>query len=154
MATTIHPDGTLVRVTGTSDSGDAELNATVAQVDAELVVYAYVSTDDRDNDDPNGKAYYLLDKEGSLGGTDWAYPENLKAVQSAAERGARRVPSIEDLTRAVSSSLHHGSGDIVEIDETDHRDAANGVIHAYGRAANGLRIGFRVRVDQIEETDL
>lgn len=151
MATTIHPDGTLVRVTDTSDSGDAELNVTAAQVDAELVVYAYVSADDRDNDDPNGKAYYLLDKEGSLGGTDWAYPENLKAVQSAAERGARRVPSIEDLTRAVSSSLHHGSGDIVEI---DHRDAANGVIHAYGRAANGLRIGFRVRVDQIEQTDL
>lgn len=144
---TIHPQGTLVRVTGQSVSRDPDTNDSAAKVGDELLVYGYHAADEG-----SGETYYLLEEDPGLGDTVWAFPQHVKVVTTAAERAARRPPSLKDLTAAISTGLHLGSGDVVEVDETDHSEP--GVILAAGRAANGLRVAFRVRVDQIEETDL
>ncbi len=150
--TAIYDDGTLVRVIGKSVSGDAELDSGSSDVGDERIIYSYAGPGE--GDDPNDKPYYLLDTEHTIGGAEWAYPEHVEVVKTAAELAARRPPSLAELTKEIAMSLHHGWGDVIEIDRTDPRDGTGGVIYAYGRAANGLRIAFRVRVDEIEETDL
>jgi hypothetical protein len=148
MSAEILPEGTLVRVIGKSVSGDADIDAGSADVGNERTVYDYAKGED--GDDPNGRPYYLLDTDTTIGGESWAYPEHVEVIKTAAEIASRRPPSLKDIRDGVSGVLI-GMYDPIEVDETDHSE--DGVVYAYGRTNDGLRVGFRVRVDRIEETD-
>jgi hypothetical protein len=149
MSTPFLTDGALVRVTGKSVSGDAEIDAGAADVGDELTVYSYA--EGKDGDDPNGLPYYLLDGESTVGGDSWAYPEHLTVVKTAAELASRRPPSLAEIQAGVSGALI-GMYEPIEVDATDHGNKDGDVV-VYGRTADGLRVGFRIRIDQIEETD-
>lgn len=146
--TTILDDGTLIRVTGKSVSGDPEMDSGAADVGDELTVYEYAPGED--GDDPNGRPYYLLDTEYSIGGSCWAYPDDVAVVKSAQELANRRPPSLGDVRDAVALALM-GMHEPIDVHEADYSGA--GGIDAYGRTDDGLRVAFRVRVDRIEETD-
>lgn len=144
----IWEDGTFVRVTGKSISGDPELDSGAADIGEELTVFSYALG--TDGDDPNGLPYYLLDNETTIGGYAWAYPEHVEVLKTAAQLASRRAPAMKEVRSSVASALM-SMYDPIEVDETDFE--GDDAVSVYGRTNDGLRVGFRVRIDQIEETD-
>ena len=120
------PEGTRVRVTARSVSGDEGSDKSAASP-GEYTVYSYVPSGDRDNDDPEKRPYVMLDVSGSYGGVYWAYPEHVEVTQTVAQLAAREIPSLKDVSRTVASGLHSAFGsDGMEFFETsvDGKDDA------------------------------
>lgn len=148
MTALVLDDGTLVRVTGKSACGDTEINESAADVGEELTVFAYEAAGE--GEDEIDRAYYSLDNETTIGGYAWAYPEHVEVIKTAGELAARRPPSLKDVRAGVASALM-SMYDPIEVDGSDHD--GDDAISVYGRTNDGLRVAFRVRVDQIEEAD-
>lgn len=145
------PDGTIVKVTGKSVSGDTDVDNGAADLDREYVVCFYVPADASTNDDPNGWGYYLLDRPGiTYGGDSWSYPQHIEVVRTVEQQASRKPPSLEDVRKGVASAVisMYEPIDPSEVDyEGDH------AMRVFGRTHDGLAVQFRVRVDQIEQVD-
>lgn len=148
-AETAQPE-TTVRVTKKSVSGDPDIDNSAGVVGAEYDVFYFAPPGSPDNDDPSGRGYYLLDTEHTFGGVHWAYPEHVEIVRTPEQKAARLLPERKALLRGVSGALC-GLFDPVEVDQVDR--AGKGALIAYGATDEGLRVSFRVRIDQIEEVD-
>lgn len=142
------PQGTRVRVTERSQCGDPMIDNEAAVPNVEYDIEIFV--EGSEGDDPGGRAYYLMDSDGSAGGCYWAYPEHVTVVRTAAQQASRRPPSLSGVRAALASALH-GMDRAVDVDETQH-EGADAVL-VIGSTDDGLRVSFRVRIDQIEEVD-
>ena len=143
------PDGTRVKVTARSVSGDEDVDRSAGRAGSEYDVFSY-APEGVDNDDPNCKAYYLLDDEHSIGGSHWAYPEHVEVVMTPEQKVDRKLPSIKEVSLAVSGGLHRLMIEGMEFDETT---VCGEYVEAYGRTDDGLRIGVRIAVLKVWETD-
>lgn len=148
--TTLVAGGSRVRITEQSTCGEAEVDAQAGRPDSEYDVCYFVPADAKGNDDPNGKAYYLLDSEGSYGGSHWAYPEHLEVVMTPEQKRARKAPSIQDIRNGVASaviSMHSP----IDAYQTDHDNDDSFLVE--GKTSDGLTIGFRVTISEVENLE-
>jgi hypothetical protein len=84
------------------------------------------------------------------GTEDVGSPEEIELVMRADEAAARTLPTADEIVQALDL-LGAGFGDVIDVDETDHE--GDGVLLAYGKADNGLRVAFKVTVSEVERTD-
>lgn len=143
-------EGARVRILERSVSGDEAIDPSAGRLAQEYDVCYVVPAGAKGNDDPSGRAYLMLDEEGSYGGSHWAYPEHVEVVMTAAAKAARKPPAATEIRNGVASALMSMYGP-VEIEEADYVD--DNTVYLSGRTADDLRIQFRVRIDQIEEVD-
>jgi hypothetical protein len=141
-------EGTRVRATRASVSGDVDLDDTAARPGREYDVFAAVSGEE--GDDPGGRSYYLLDSDGSYGGSNWAYPEDVEVVMTVEAKAARKLPDLTALRNAVAGTVI-GMYKVVEVSETDTDSPT--AFRAYGETDDGLRVGFTVTVSDLVEVD-
>jgi hypothetical protein len=145
------PEGTLVRVTTKSVSGDPDLDTGASDTGRDYVVCDYAPAGSPSNDDPQGRAYYLLDiPDQTYGGDSWAYPEHIEVVQTVAQLDARKPPTLTAARDAVASSVA-SMMDVLDVSAVDYEgDAA---MEVYGTTRDGLRVSFRLTVSDIGKSD-
>ncbi len=78
----------------------------------------------------------------------------VEQVKSAEEMAAREIPSLRDVSKAVSSGLHSLMNDGMEFYETSvsGEDSAP-YVEGYGRTDDGLAFGVKVAVLEVWRTD-
>lgn len=154
MSSDVLTEGARVRVKSRSTSGDPELDDLAGRVGREYRVYDYAGAGQ--GDDPSGHPYYLLDDDGSFGGSHWAYPDDIEVIQTADEAAARSVPSLRDVCLALSSGLHSVFGsDGMEFNETSIEGEEGGeYVVAFGRTDEGLRFAARIAVLEVWRDDV
>lgn len=106
------------------------------------VEFAY--DDVPDLDEP---LYSLSGPNGSAG--QEALESQLVRTRTAAELRARKLPTPRQIVEAVPLGWYTEAFDLNESDIGGESDA----IELYGRTAEGLPFGFRMRVEWIRETD-
>jgi hypothetical protein len=77
-------------------------------------------------------------------------PDEIELVMSASDANARAVPTPEEIVRGLDL-LGDGWDGAVNVDETE-KDGEGSTV-CFGRAANGLRVAFRVTVSDVERAD-
>lgn len=100
--------------------------------------------------DDDRQAYDLkLEYWGSAG---WAYEDELELSRPLKEMVSRRLPSPEDIIKAMGPSSWEDFETGLRVDETDIGGETR-AIEFYGRTEEGLRFGARMEVTRIWETD-
>lgn len=112
-----------------------------------IVIEDYVPADEAED----GTAYY----EASTHETGNSYDvtvnvEHVELVKTAAQMGARRIPTVTELRDFLGSELL-GDGEGFQVTETD-RNGENGVEIA-GRTDDGLRFAATIQITTIYEAD-
>jgi hypothetical protein len=100
-------------------------------------------------DDVNQNPYYERDEEiwaegMRLDGVGTAYfdsPDEVEKVE------VKPLPTAEDIAKEVSSRLHSGFGDVIDVHETS---VSGNTIEAVGRDSQGMQVAFLVTVHQVE----
>lgn len=146
-------DGTLIEVTERSICGDEQIDGQAGRVGHKYSIYTYSA--EGEGDDPEGKAYYLLDDENSCGGGYWAYPGHVKVISTPKELAARKAPTVEEIAKIVSSTIHSafGAGGI-EFNETEvcEEDGQYHVL-AYGRTFEELPFAAKIKIEETWRVD-
>ena len=107
-------------------------------------------------EDINPNPNYIADDEtwadgyNGNGSVEVDSPADIELVMTAAGAAARKVPSAAEIANQISSDIHSGFGGVVDIDESE--PDGPGMILAYGRASNGLRVAFKITISEVEET--
>lgn len=139
------PEGTLVRLTETSDA---------YPVGTQFVLDEYVEPREEnqreDEDEIDEPIYYGNINGGS--GNIWAPARVVEVVKTAAEMDARRKPTKNQIASQIARSLMD-EFQTFETDETFCPENAEWV-EVYGKTFDGLTFGFRVVVTTIWDTDL
>lgn len=94
-----------------------------------------------------GPAFYWLTRHHGMGSL-WAYEDYLVLARTRAQLAARRIPTYEDVIKALPLSWNYQAG--FEMDEKDPSSESNEV-EFYGETEDGLRFGVRIEVMDIWE---
>jgi hypothetical protein len=87
--------------------------------------------------------------QGEYSGEEIDGPDDIELVMSAAEADARELPTKKEIANFVSSSLHGGWGEPVDINESE---IDGDFVYAYGTASNGLSVSIKLLVVSVERT--
>lgn len=142
------PEGSLVRITRDL-AGDDFPNY---RRGFEFVVDEFLRAEDNTEPEPGdiGVDFYYGSTDGGSGNV-YAPADALEVVKTAAQMAARRIPTREQIRNEIASKLLDYF-DTFETDETVRLGDAE--IEVYGRTADGLGVGFRVKVTSAWQTDL
>ena len=143
------PEGTQIRLSRELTE-DEKKWAAAPRYDREFTVDEFLTAGDPAHDEVPVD-FYVGNADGGSGNV-CVPADAVEVVRTAAQMAARRPPTRPQLRDAVQSQLTGLSTDTFECDETD-RDG-DFAIEVYGRTTEGLPFGFRVRVEQVWETDL
>lgn len=143
--TTVHPDGSIVRVTGRDEQWEAEMVGG-SRVGGKYLVAYYVGDPDP-AEDPQERPFYYLDDLGSpTGGAYAVLAEHVELVKTAADVD-RSIPSAKDIARELDLMIDHP----FDVHETD-LTGEDGEVTCYATTADGVGFTFTVQVTEVEYT--